>query len=77
LIRGEDVTEKTAAWTKHEACANRERVEKYRQAVREAQRLYREGKPLEEIAAQLGRPIEWVRKQLAGPKATATGRGRS
>lgn len=75
--RWEDVTEKTAAWTKHEACANKERVERYRQAVREAQRLYREGKPLEAIAAELERPIEWVRRQVVGPKATATGRGRS
>lgn len=75
--RWEDVTEKTVAWTKHEACANRERVEKYRQAVREAQRLYREGKPLEEIGAELGKPIEWVRKQVARSKATATGRGKS
>ncbi|MGB9859393.1 MAG: hypothetical protein ACPLQP_05605 [Moorellaceae bacterium] len=73
----EDVTDKTAAWTKHEACANKKRVEKYRQAVRKAQRLYREGKPLEEIAAELGRPIEWVRKQVAGLGATATGRGKS
>jgi len=75
--RWEDVTEKTSAWTKHEACANKERVRKYRQAVREAQKLYREGKPLEYIATELGRSVEWVKKQVGGSKATSNGKGRS
>lgn len=66
--RWEDITDKTVAWTKHETCANKERVKKYREAVREALKLYKEGKTIEEIAEELGKSIEWVRKQVGKTK---------
>lgn len=49
----EDVTERSERWTMHPECSTRERSRRYYSKVKQARKMFKEGKSVEEIASAL------------------------